>query len=489
MATVLTCPECDASLKLAARPAPGKKVRCPKCETIFAPEDADAGRLSAERPAAPVRSRPAGDEDEEDREERRSHSPRPKQGGGKGLVIGLLVGGGVLLLVLLTCAGVGGYLLYRGAGQVGRDSRAPQPVAQAKEGNAVQPVPGQGNAPPVVGPNAGGNPPPAAVDDAPPGLYGDQGGDEVAPADPTLPDTLLRARAGDTFYKLANARLGQGRFGQPALFVDYDIVKAGQYNGISLVVHGDDGRRDQYMLIGPTQSHGTLDISANGFGVPGRPPFPQTFEVYLIRGDARYPNAPTFKVSNTATVGMMNKRTRARNWTKEEIARLTQPPPNYSSPNAHPDVGQDTPFAGDTSGGGSWRYVEPKGLLLGLDYRMSEWEKEKCLAAAVPVFSRDQVVAPVASRVLAKEGYAVGGAKVRSKRFVDAVQLVFMRVKPDGRLDPGDSYTSDWFGDAGDQPVKTLAGDGTRVIGIHDRAGAILNGLALVLEKNGDRKP
>jgi hypothetical protein len=37
--------------------------------------------------------------------------------------------------------------------------------------------------------------------------------------------------------------------------------------------------------------------------------------------------------------------------------------------------------------------------------------------------------------------------------------------------------------------VKTLAGDGTRVVGIHDRAGAILNGLALVLEKNGARKP
>jgi hypothetical protein len=321
-------------------------------------------------------------------------------------------------------------------------------------------------------------------------VYGDQGGEQVLAADPTVPDTLLRARAGDTFYKLTGARVGQGQFGRPTLFVDYETVKAGQYNGVSLVIHGDDGNRQTVLLIGMLQTHGTLDIAPRGFGMPGRPPFPQNFEVYFIRGDARYGmNSPTFKVSNSVTVGMMNRQTRPRNWTKEEITRLTQPPPNYTNPNAHPNVGQDTPFAGDSTGGGSFRYVEPKGLLLGLDSRMGEWEGEKCLAAAAPVFSRDQPVAIATTRAVAKDGYAVGGIKVRSKRYVDAVQLVFMRVKADGRLDPTDSYTSDWFGDAADQPLKTLAGDGTRVIGIHCRSGAILNGLALVLERNGEGKP
>jgi len=499
MAIVLTCPECEASLKLASRPAPGKKVRCPKCQAIFAPEEPEARRQSAERPAAPVRSRPAEDEDEEeedDREERRSRRPsrrRRKQSSGNAVLIGLLVGG---VLVLLTGVGIGGYVLYSRAQAVSRASQVPPVVvAQPNVGNAALPAPAQANAGPAgnAAPKVDGNPPPAPPppirkDAVTPGLYGDQGGEAVAPADPSLPNTLLRVRAADTFYKLSNPRLGTNRFGRPELSVDYEIVKVGKYHGLTLIVHGDDGRREQWLLIGPTDSHGTLHIS-HTFGGPGRA-FPTNFEVYLIRGDARYgANAPTFKVSNSATVGMMTRLTRPRDWTPEEIARLSKPPPNYTNANAHPDVGQDTPFAGDSTGGSLTRYVEPPGLLLGLEYRLGEWDGEKCIGGLVPVFSRDQPANPALQRVLAKEGYAVGGAKVRSKRYVDAIQLVYMRVKADGQLDPADSYTSDWFGDAGEQPLKTLAGDGRRVLGINCRQGAILNGLALVLEKNGAAKP
>jgi hypothetical protein len=75
----------------------------------------------------------------------------------------------------------------------------------------------------------------------------------------------------------------------------------------------------------------------------------------------------------------------------------------------------------------------------------------------------------------------VGGVKVQSRKYVNAVQVVFMKVKADGKLDPTDSYTSEWLGAPGDLAVKSLAGDGSRVIGIVNRQGAILNGLALVL--------
>jgi predicted Zn finger-like uncharacterized protein len=488
MATLVTCPECDTSLKLAAKPAAGKKVKCPKCEAIFAPGEGEARRVTAERPAAPARppSRRVEDEEEDDRdrEERRQRRQPVKKSGSNALLIGLLVGGGLLVL-LVVCGGIAAFALYRGARQVGRNTNVQAQGPQPNAGGPVNPGPMAGG-----GQNAGGPRNAAGGDDAPPGLYGDQGGEQVAAADPTLPDTLLRARAGDSFYKLSNARVQQGQFGRPTLFVDYEMVKAGQYNGVSLIIHGDDGSRVTVLLFGVLQTHGTLDVSPRGFGMPGQQAFPANFEVYFVRGDPRYGiNSPTFKVSNSATVGMMNRLTQARNWTKEEITRLTQPPPNATNPNAHPNVGQDTPFAGDTTGGGSFRYVEPKGMLFGLDYRMAEWEGEKCLAAASPIFNRDQPGSPACTRILAKEGYAVGGAKVRSKRFVDAVQLVFMRVKADGRLDPADSYTSDWFGDTVDRPVKTLAGDGTRVIGIHCRSGAILNGLALVLERPGDAKP
>jgi hypothetical protein len=54
LATTVTCPECDAVLRLANAVAPGKKLRCPKCKTIFAvPENEEE-----ERPATSIREKP-----------------------------------------------------------------------------------------------------------------------------------------------------------------------------------------------------------------------------------------------------------------------------------------------------------------------------------------------------------------------------------------------------------------------------------------------
>jgi len=57
----VTCPECEAVLKLAAAPTPGKKLKCPKCENVFAPpangeEEDDPDRpvkTAARKPMAP----------------------------------------------------------------------------------------------------------------------------------------------------------------------------------------------------------------------------------------------------------------------------------------------------------------------------------------------------------------------------------------------------------------------------------------------------
>ena len=35
---VAVCPSCSAKLKLKAAPASGKKLKCPKCEKVFAPK-------------------------------------------------------------------------------------------------------------------------------------------------------------------------------------------------------------------------------------------------------------------------------------------------------------------------------------------------------------------------------------------------------------------------------------------------------------------
>jgi hypothetical protein len=83
--------------------------------------------------------------------------------------------------------------------------------------------------------------------------------------------------------------------------------------------------------------------------------------------------------------------------------------------------------------------------------------------------------------VIAPEGYAVGAVNVHSNQFVNAVQLVFMRLRPDGRLDPADSSTSDWIGEPGPGAPRKLGGNGVPIIGIHGRRAAIFDAMGIVV--------
>ena len=112
----LTCPECDAVLKMANAMPAGKKVKCPKCEAVF-PVPAE----EEETPPAKVKHRPAPVEDaadaplpDEDDDERRPRRRRKKdkskeeKRGPSGLVIGLAIAG-IVLLVLGAATGGGIY--------------------------------------------------------------------------------------------------------------------------------------------------------------------------------------------------------------------------------------------------------------------------------------------------------------------------------------------------------------------------------------------
>ena len=322
--------------------------------------------------------------------------------------------------------------------------------------------------------------PAQASEQEPAGLYGEVGGERVAPADPSLPGTMLRCRADDTFYKIQNARLGQDNFGRPIIQIDYEATKVGGQNGIAVVLHGDDGGVRPILMLGPMQAHGTLPIQIPFTG-PGQNPFPKNLEIYFTRNDPRYgANSPTFKVSNSTVIGTFANLTRPRNWTKEEQARLSQPPPNYTNANVHPNVGRDSEIAGDATGGIAQRYVEPGGKLLGLEWRTGEWDGEKCFGGLVPIFALTQPPS-IPARLVAREGYAVGAIRVQSARFVNALQLVFQRVRADGTLDAADSYDSEWVGFPSDATPQVISSDGKPVIGIKCQQGAILNGLALVI--------
>ena len=88
------CPECAAPLALDAALA-GKKIRCPKCEAVFAVPE-------------PSKSH-AGDADDGDPRPPRRRFKKKKQGTSAGVVAGII--GAVVLLV--GGAAVGGYLLIK----------------------------------------------------------------------------------------------------------------------------------------------------------------------------------------------------------------------------------------------------------------------------------------------------------------------------------------------------------------------------------------
>jgi hypothetical protein len=318
-------------------------------------------------------------------------------------------------------------------------------------------------------------------------LYGDQGGEPVAPADAGLPSTVMRARRDDTFFKLSNPREGQTSGPGPkrnALLIDYAVAHRGKFDGGTLVILTEGGRADVALTSVIGRDHGTIElVGVSRFGnltLPKNATFPKNAEMYVTRGDDRYRPPSNFMVSNSVVLGEMKVTTRARDWTPEEIERYSKPPPNYTSPNVHPNVGEDVPPLAE--GGGKFRFVEPDGRLLGLEYHLGEWQGEKCVGGLVPIFSADQPSSKP-SRVMARPGYAVAGAEVHGGKLVYAIRLLFRRVKPDGSLDAADAYAGEWIGTPPAGEAKTLVNDGRRVMGIHIQQGAVIDRFALVVGK------
>lgn len=142
-------------------------------------------------------------------------------------------------------------------------------------------------------------------------------------------------------------------------------------------------------------------------------------------------------------------------------------------------VKQDTKLAGGNEG---WPFRhEDQQPLLGIQYGLGGWDGEQTVGPIQPIFDRKNA-AKSDDLLLARPGYAVGGLRVDAKRFVNALQIIFMRLEPDGRLDPADRYTSPWIGFPTGRKPKTIGATGDTVIGVHGRHGAILNAVGLVME-------
>ena len=134
-----------------------------------------------------------------------------------------------------------------------------------------------------------------------------------------------------------------------------------------------------------------------------------------------------------------------------------------------------------------------KGLLVGLDIGLGQFMNLQVVNAIRPIYRTDKKVAKgkqygtliqKAITVKAKDGYAVGGVTIRSGLLVNGLSVTFMRIK-DGKLDPTDSYESQWIGDKTGGSETSLQGDGTPVIGVIGKANKKdCMGLGLVFDKN-----
>ena len=72
------------------------------------------------------------------------------------------------------------------------------------------------------------------------------------------------------------------------------------------------------------------------------------------------------------------------------------------------------------------------------------------------------------------------GLVVAAEQYVFAVKPIFMKLRPDGKLDAADRYEGDWLGEPSGKPTQTIDGQGAKVIGIHGRGAAMLDAIGLV---------
>lgn len=141
-------------------------------------------------------------------------------------------------------------------------------------------------------------------------------------------------------------------------------------------------------------------------------------------------------------------------------------------------AGGSTDAVGGSSG---WQYrSEGRGPVVGIRYRLGSWDGENCVAPIEAVFDRQEAARGRTVIMMARSGYAIGALEVDANRFVNAMRIVFMRLKS-GRLDPEDSYTSEWIGTPTGRQPKTITGKGALVIGFYGYNGAVLASVGLIL--------
>lgn len=170
--------------------------------------------------------------------------------------------------------------------------------------------------------------------------------------------------------------------------------------------------------------------------------------------------------------------------------RKPKPPPLDGGGFAwrHPNVTR-TEMAGG-KGGGEFADTYTGAFLVGMNLTTRHFAGHLVIASVQSIYltrlgratsrahgKADQTIVSLQAR----PGYAVGGIVGRSGDRLDGVKLIFMRI--DGnRLNPDDSYESEWVGGEGGHETR-LVSDGKPVVGVFGKCGAEMDGIGLELEQ------
>ncbi|HET6882020.1 MAG TPA: serine protease, partial [Pirellulales bacterium] len=145
------------------------------------------------------------------------------------------------------------------------------------------------------------------------------------------------------------------------------------------------------------------------------------------------------------------------------------------------EAGDETAFVGGPRGKPQ-RIVNENSIVYGFDCDFGYWNGTRAVSQLVPLYSRTETRRLPAGE-MARDGYALGAVNVNPGDYVLGVQLVFMRMRDDGQLDSNDSYTGEWIGAPPKGKMQTASGNGSPVIGVHLRRGAVIDAFALVLKR------
>lgn len=148
--------------------------------------------------------------------------------------------------------------------------------------------------------------------------------------------------------------------------------------------------------------------------------------------------------------------------------------------------------AGGGGGGAFTNTPDKPSVLVGFDYTTATfYGGHLTIKSLRPIFhtSEGDVVGKwhgvphrTPKRIRAKPGYVVAGVIAKSGHRLDGMRVIFMKVEYD-RLNPDETYRSNWIGGRGGGPIVQLAGDGDAIIGLYGRQGHDLDALGFVQVK------